>query len=127
MRIAAQRLERNSRILESPQTHRTPYQSRIPHIEPLRFNIPVPPPAPSVTAAIAATNNDPFGVHNAAPAPANFNGHQYSHLPADLAQRLAALPAMPAAPQRRRGINDPVPLPPLPLPVSFFLEKKNLR
>ena len=57
--------------------------------------------------------DDPFQIT----APINFNGRQYAHLPADLAQRVAALPPMPAAPQRRHRRNEP---PPLPMPVSFF-------
>ncbi|KAF8961240.1 hypothetical protein BDZ97DRAFT_1760089 [Flammula alnicola] len=124
VRIAAQRLERNSRILESPQIHRTHQpQPRVPRIEPLHFNIPVPPPVPAVAAAIAAVNNDPFGVHNAPLAVVNFNGRQYAHLPADLAQRLAALPAMPAASRHVRNRNPPMPLPAVIPAVSAALRR----
>lgn len=114
MRIAAQRLERSARVLDSPQTHRSPYQQRALHVEPLRFNVPaVQPPVP---AAGAVANNDPFGNH-APPAPVTFNGNQYMHLPPDLARRLAAVPPAPLPMQRRHANN---PAPPQPLPVSFF-------
>ena len=65
----------------------------------LCFYIPAPPiPIPAlVTAAIIAAHDDPFAVHPGTPAaPAalvNFGGHQYAHLPANLAQQLANIPA----------------------------------
>ena len=59
------------------------------HLEPLRFHLPIPPPPAPVAAAATAAADDPFGVH-AAPAPVTFGGRQYTHLPVDLAQCLAA-------------------------------------
>ena len=65
------------------------------HLEPLCFHLPIPPPPAPVAATTIAAADDPFGVH-AAPAPVTFGGCQYTHLPADLAQCLAAAPAIPA-------------------------------
>ena len=117
MRIAAQRLERDSRILESPQTRHTLYQPQIPRIEPLQFALPLPPPVPAVAAAVNAVNNDPFGIPDPVPPVVNFNGHNYANLPANLAQQLAALPPLPAAWRQRR---QNVPQAPVALPVCIF-------
>ena len=46
------------------------------------------PPAPALAPA-------PAPAPVPAPAPAIYNGHQFNHLPAALAQQLAALPPMP--------------------------------
>ena len=43
VRIAAQRLEQNARILESPQNCRPPYQAPPMHLEPLHFHLPILP------------------------------------------------------------------------------------
>ena len=89
-RIAAQQHERNNRILDSPQRHRTP------HIAPLRFNnAPLPLPLPNTNIP-----DDPFAP---APGPVHFNGQQYNNLPPHLAQQLQNLPALHLPPARGRG------------------------
>ena len=109
VRTAARQSERDNRTLDSPEHRRIPQQPIHPQIQPLQFNnIPVPqvlPPAPN-----ALPLDDPF----AQPAPINFNGYQYHHLPADLAQAVQNVNAMPLAPLRRR---TPAQVPP---PVCFF-------
>ena len=90
-------------------------------MEPSHFYIPAPPipiPAP-VTAAIIAAHDDPFAVHPSTPAaPVNFGGHQYAHLPANLAQQLANIPA-----DRQRHQANAAPMAhlayPAALPVSY--------
>ena len=57
---AARQVERDSRLMGSPENRRTPTASRL-------------PPMRAVT----------------------FNGHQYNHLPADLADQLAGIPSHP--------------------------------
>ncbi|PPQ92570.1 hypothetical protein CVT25_007312 [Psilocybe cyanescens] len=132
--IAAQRSERDAHALESPQARRTPHQSQIPHIEPLRFEIPdllaaLPVPVPPVlTVAVPALNPPAVPVlDDPAPAPllqpAMFNGVQYNNLPANLAQLLAAVPPAPLPPQRggRRVRPAPAPAPafaPVPVPAA---------
>ena len=86
VRTAARQSERDNRTLDSPEHRRIPNQPIHPHIEPLQFNnIPVPqvPPPPINPIPL----DDPF----AQPAPINFNGHQYHHLPPELAQRVQNL------------------------------------
>ena len=110
VRIAAQRSERDSRVLDSPEHRRLsePHGSRIP---PPRLNLPnIPAPVP---ASVFSNNNaDPF----AAPGqPTVYNGQTYNHLPPDLAARMAAMTAMPAPArrQRRNFQNLAPPLPPI--------------
>ena len=79
-----------------------------PQIPPLRFNnIPVPqlPPQNAFPQP-----DDPF-------APPAINAHQYHHLPADLAQRLAALPPLQPAHGRGRKRGN---IPPPPPVCNFF-------
>ena len=57
---AARQVERDSRLMGSPENRRTPTASRLP---PMRV--------------------------------VTFNGHQYNHLPADLADQLAGIPSHP--------------------------------
>ena len=101
VRTAACQSERNNRTLDSPEHRRTPNQPVHPDIPPLRFNnvpmpqVPLPPPN-------AIPLDDPF----AQPAPVHFNEQQYHHLPADLAQRVQNINAIPLAPrseERRVG------------------------
>ncbi|PPQ90043.1 hypothetical protein CVT25_006351, partial [Psilocybe cyanescens] len=128
------RSERNARALESPQACRTPRHDEMPHIEPLRFEIPdllaalpVPPVPVPVPVPVPA-----FPVHSApAPAalsqPAMFNGIQYNNLPANLVQLLAAVSPAPLPPQcgGRRAHPVPAPVPalapaPAPAPAPVF-------
>ena len=90
----AQQNERDQRVLESPEYHRTPHHVQIarlgasvPPVPPLVFTLPpdVPPPAPV-----------------------------YSHLPAHLAQQYAALP--PLYPRRQASV---APAPALQLAPPF--------
>jgi hypothetical protein len=78
-------------------------------VEPLRFNVPVPPPFPPNPNLI-----DPFAAAAPPPPPQpiDFGGHQYMHLPANLRDMMAAVP--PAPPVRNR--RGPVPAP----AVRFF-------
>ena len=101
IRTAAQRNERDQRLLDSPVYRRTPQIAQL-----------GPPVLPPVNNN---NNNDPFLV---APPP----GPVYSHLPADLAQHVAALPSLHPTGQRgrRRQLpNSVLPVPaPVPIPVS---------
>lgn len=120
--------------MDSPQARRSPHHFQMPRIEPLRFNVPAPLPAPAIAAAVAAVHNDPFGVHNpiplANPAPqvmtVNYQGQELRLTPG-MAANLAALPAFPAPPARApRHVqrNDP---PPMPVSIFiFFLPSLNL-
>ena len=74
---AGRHAERASRTLESPEQRRTPA-------------------GPSAPSAAAATPSLPLRE------PITFQGQTYHNLPTDLAARLASLPPLPAAPQRRR-------------------------
>ena len=98
VRIAAQRLERSNRTLDSPQTHRTPHQAIAPLIQPLHFNVVPPPPS------VVVPGDDPFAVPaQVAPVngPVQFNGHQYRHLPQHLTEALQNL--APLAPPGGQG------------------------
>ena len=107
-RNAAQQNERDQRVLDSPEHHRTPHHVRIarlgvsvPPIPPSVFMPPaiVPPPIYSHLPVHLAQQYDALpdlypsvapGLAPAfVPAPA-----RYSHLPADLAQHVAALPPL---------------------------------
>ena len=79
------------------------------------INVPVPYDAP-VPHLPPPQADDPF----AQPA---INAHQYHHLPADLAQRLAALPPLQPVHGRGRGRGIP-PLPPVPPVCNFFFIAK---
>ena len=60
VQIAAQQLDQNNQILESPQARCSPDLPQQVHLYPLHFHIPAPPipiPAP-VTAAIIAAHDD---------------------------------------------------------------------
>ena len=82
--------------MDSPQHHRAPHAMRSPgHVAPINLGLPLHAPH-------AAPGNDPF-LAPPAPAPAVFNGHQYNHLPAALAQQLAAMPPAPVPIGRGRG------------------------
>jgi hypothetical protein len=117
-RIYSRQTERNNRIMDSPQNRRTPAQHPVPHIQPLQYNQPLQPAPPDVA--------DPFGVPVA---------RQYNHLPAHLAQQLAALqplPPNPASRQREQPRNasfpPPVPIlqPPLPPPIPVAHQYNHL-
>ena len=87
-------------------------------IEPLQFHVPAQLHPGPVAAAVIAANDDPFGVRAAnpiAPAPVTFGGRQYAHLPAELAQRLATVPEVPAPRLRHCAIAPPAP------PVSYYI------
>ena len=90
--------------MESPQHRRIPHAMHSPgRVAPINLGLPLhaadpapgnnpflAPPAPALAPAPA-----PAPVPALAPAPAIYNGHQFNHLPAALAQKLAALPPMP--------------------------------
>jgi hypothetical protein len=104
--MAAQSAERDNRTMDSPQHHRTPHARRSPGpVAPINLGLPLhaPLPAPGndpfLAAPVPALGNNPF-LAAPVPAPAAYNGHQYNHLPAALAQQLAAIPPMPV---RGRG------------------------
>jgi len=74
--------------MDSPQHHCAPHAMFSPgHVAPINLGIPL-------HAALPAPGNNPF-LSPAAPAPVVYNGQQYSHLPAALAQQLAAIPPVP--------------------------------
>ena len=111
-RAAARQLERDNRILDSPQRHRTP-------VPPLLFNnAPLPLPLPNIIIP-----DDPFGP--APQVPVHFNGQQYQNLPGDLALRLQNLPALPPPPlprgrrPARGGGHGHDHVPPVSLPLCF--------
>ena len=147
-RNAAQQNERDQRVLDSPEHHRTPHHVRIArlgvHVPPPVFMppaiVPPPPPPPApiyshLPAHLAqqyAALPDlyprrqasvvPLPVPQLAPAfvptPALA---RYSHLPADLAQQVAALPPlMERGRGRGRRYNTTAPAPhPAPAPLPF--------
>ena len=132
--MAAQSAERDNRTMDSPQHHRTPHAMRSPgHVAPINLGLPLHAPLP-------APGNDPFlaapVVYLAPPAPAPapapasapalapvlYNGQQYNHLPAALAQQLAAIPPAPAP------INlghAPPAAPPAPAPAVYNGQQYN--
>ena len=95
----ARQAERDDRILDSPQHHRTPHHVRMERMAPA-----VPPPlfhAPHNIPPVAGPvqHDYPFNVNYAqSPAPP-----VYWHLPPDLAQRLAAHPPLIPVCGRGRG------------------------
>jgi hypothetical protein len=96
---AGRHAERASRTLGSPEQRRTP----------------AGPSAPSAATAPSLPFREPV----------TFQGQTYSNLPTDLAARLASLPPLPAAPQRRRRssalpFHAPAPVS-LPLFIKFIL------
>jgi hypothetical protein len=118
--------------MDSPQHHRAPHAMRSPgHVAPINLGLPLhaPDPAPGNNPFVApapAPVNNPF---LALPAPAVYNGQQYNHLPAALAQRLAAIPPLPVSIGRGCGrglpLHAPDPAPgnnsfvaPAPAPVN---------
>ena len=97
--MAAQSAERDNCTMDSPQHHCAPHAMHSPGpVAPINLGLPLhaPLPAPGndpfLAAPVPALGNNPF---LAAPAPAAYNGHQYNHLPAALAQQLAAIPPIP--------------------------------
>jgi len=76
--------------MDSPQNHCAPHAMCSPgHVAPINLGIPLHAPHP-------APGNNPFLAPPApAPAPVIYNGQQYNHLPAALAQKLAAIPPIP--------------------------------
>jgi hypothetical protein len=85
-RSAARQNERENRNLDSPEHRRTPHHSGPAQIPPLQLPIPPAPPVPGN----ATVPDDPFGPP---PAPIQFDGRQYRHLPQHLAQQIQNLPA----------------------------------
>ena len=102
VRTEAQRNERDQRVLDSPEHHRTPHQVRIE-----RLGASVPPIRPPIFMPQAPPIVPP-------PAPV------YSNLPAHLAQQYAALP--PLQPRRQASVAPVPPLQPAPplAPVTNF-------
>lgn len=97
--IAAQQFEHDGHIFNSPEFHCVPAPAQVPQIEPIQFNNPrLPLPLP--LQPIHQPNHDPFAAPAlpALPPPVIFNGHQYQHLPANLANMVAALPPLPVLP-----------------------------
>ena len=121
VRSEAQQTERDQRVLESPDRHRTPHHIRIAQIAQSSVSVPpipppvfMPPPAPTynnlpahLAQQYAALPNIYLGRQPSvasvpppqlAPAfmhvPAAPAPAQYPNLPADLAQQLAALPPL---------------------------------
>jgi hypothetical protein len=87
---AARQNECENCHLDSPQHCQTPHHSGAPLIPPLQFNDVHIPPAPPVPGN-GIISDDPFGPP---PAPVQFNGQQYHHLPRHLAQQLQNLPPL---------------------------------
>jgi len=74
--------------MDSPQHHCAPHAIRSPgHVAPINLGLPLHAPQP-------APGNNPF-LAPPAPAAIVYNGQEYNHLPAALAQQLAALPPVP--------------------------------
>ena len=98
--MAAQSAERDNHTMDSPQHHRAPHAMRFQgHVAPINLGLPLHAPHP-------APGNEPF-LAPPAPAPAFapvvYGGQQYNHLPAALAQQLAALPPIPVHIGRGHG------------------------
>ena len=138
VRSAAQQNERDSRVLESPEHHRTPHHVRmarlssVPPIPPPVFMPAVPPPAPifrnlppELAQQYAALPPlYPMRQRSVvpAPAPAPVLAH-YPNLPLDLTWRVAALPPILEQGRgrgRSRGNNIAAQYAALPL-VCFIL------
>ena len=112
--MAAQSAERDNRTMDSPQHHRAPHAMRSQgRVAPINLGLPLhaPHPAPGndpflvpapAPAAAPVVYNDPF-LAPPALAPAVYGGQQYNHLPAALAQQLAALPPIVQGNNRGRG------------------------
>ena len=111
--------------MDSPQHHRAPHAMCSPeHVAPINLGLPLhaphaapgndpflAPPAPAFAPAPApapafapapVVHNDPF-LGPPAFAPVVYGGQQYNHLPAALAQQLAALPPIPVHIGRGHG------------------------
>jgi len=74
--------------MDSPQHHCAPHAIRSPgRVAPINLGLPLHAPQP-------APRNNPF-LAPPAPAAVVYNGQEYNHLPAALAQQLAALPPVP--------------------------------
>ena len=140
VRNEAQRNERDQRVLESPEYHRSPHQVRMARlgasVPPPPFDVPPPAPVyrnlpPDLARMYAALPPlQPTRRASVAPqlAPAFVPlppVTHYQHLSSDLAQQLAALP--PLIPQGRgrgrgrgRGNNTAIPAPvPAPAPARL--------
>jgi hypothetical protein len=89
----AQQAERDQRVLESPEIHRTPHHVRITRLGPLN----PPPPFDNI-------------IPPAVPPP----NPQFPHLPPNLLQQLAALPPLNPVRQRGRGRGRQAPIVPVP-------------
>ena len=134
VRSAAQRNERDQRILESPEYHRPPHNVRINVSAPVFMPQPVAPPPvpiysnfpPHLAQQYEALQNlyprrdtsvapllAPAFVPAPAPAPAPAPPTRFSHLPPDLAQRVAAL----NDPYPRRDVSVTPQLAPAFVPV----------
>jgi len=94
---AGRHAERASRTLGSPEQRRTPA-------------------GPSAPSAAAAAPSLPFRE------PVTFQGQTYHNLPTDLAARLAGLPPLPAAPQRRRRSSALSFHAPAPVSLLLFIK-----
>jgi len=90
--------------MDSPQHHHAPHAMHSPgHVAPINLGLPL-------HATLPAPGNNPFlappvpaPVPAPAPAPVVHNGQQYNHLPAALAQQLAAMPPIPVHVDQRVG------------------------
>jgi hypothetical protein len=102
--------------MDSPQHRRDPHAIRSPgRVAPINLGLPLhapnPPPgnnpflvAPApVHTPVLALALAPAPAPAPAPASAVYNGQQYNHLPADLAQQLAVIPPLPVHIGRGRG------------------------
>jgi hypothetical protein len=148
VRNVAQRSERDQRVLESPEYHRTPHNVRMARLGASVPPVPLPPtnlppPAPvyshlpphlaqqyaalpplhprrqASVAPVSVPQLAPAFVPVPAPAPAPVMGYQ--HLPPDLAQQLAALPPLIQSGRGRgrgRGRGNNTSLP-APAPLPF--------
>ena len=106
-RNAAQQNERDQRVLDSPEHHRTPHHVQIAQLgasvpppvfmPPAIVPPPPPPPPPPIYSHLPAHLAQQYLYPSVAPvlAPAFVPAPaRYSHLPADLAQCVAALPPL---------------------------------